>query len=85
MDTLMNAAKAAGISKWTAETRIRRLKAMHEMVVCANDENLTMRWLSVGVPDCPTEDDFLSIATDSEEYDRIKKLFLEIITDKGYE
>ena len=50
------------MNKVIIESRKAQLKAMHEVMCNTNDEGLYMRWISLGVPDCPTEDDFEFIA-----------------------
>ena len=58
--------------------RIEKLKAMHEMVLNIDDENYYMTWIYT-MPDMPTEDDFIDIATDKEEYKHIEELFKRLI------
>lgn len=59
----------------TREERIEKVKEMHEEVMNFNDEELIMTWLTVGVPDCPTEEDFEWFADDLEEYKELVELF----------
>lgn len=62
------------------EYRIRKLKAMHEMVLNIDDENYYMTWI-YAVPDCPSEYDFEDIASDEEEYKHVEELFKKLITE----
>lgn len=64
--------------------RVEALKAMHKLMTLSNDENLYMIWIQVGVPDCPYDDDFESIAEDDEEYDTTTDLFIALINDKNW-
>ncbi len=70
------------ISHFIRDTRIRQLKAMHELMMCANDEEIYASWIICGVPDCPREEDFESIAEDNEYYNECFDLFVKLITDK---
>ena len=72
------------MNKITKESRIAQLKAMHEVMINANDESIYVSWISCGVPDCPQEDDFEFIAEDNEEYNEVVDLFVELIQRKGY-
>ena len=70
------------IAGYARETRIEQLKAMHTLMCSANDEEITMAWLSLGVPDCPSEEDYIDIALDDESYNEIFDLFVELIKDE---
>lgn len=59
--------------------RIRKLKAMHEMVLNIDDENYYMTWIYT-VPDEPSEYDFEDIAEDVEFYNEVEELFKRLIT-----
>lgn len=69
---------------YVKETRIAQLKAMHELMTSANDEELYMTWITLGVPDCPSEDDFESIAEDDEMYNECFDLFAGLIANEGF-
>lgn len=58
--------------------RIRKLKAMHEMVLNIDDEEYYMTWIYT-VPDYPSEYDFEDIANDEEEYKHAEELFKRLI------
>ena len=68
---------------WTREARINQLKAMHNMMCEANDENIYMAWIAYGMPDCPQEYDFIDMALDDEAYNETFDLFVELIQKKG--
>lgn len=68
----------------TKEVRIKQLKAMHELMTLANDEEIYMAWITLGVPDCPMEDDFEYIAEDDESYNETCDLFARLIKDEDY-
>ena len=59
--------------------RIRKLKAMHEMVLNIDDENYYTTWIYT-VPDEPSEYDFEDIAEDVEFYNEVEELFKRLIT-----
>lgn len=69
---------------WRMETNVTRLKAMHDLMCEANAESIYMTWATLGVPDCPSEQDFFEIALDEEECKEIFELFKELINKKGY-
>lgn len=58
--------------------RIRKLKAMHEMILNIDDEGYYMTWICT-VPDCPSEYDFEDIAENVESYNEIEELFKKLI------
>ena len=66
----------------TKEARINQLKAMHNLMTEANDESIYMSWIYT-MPDCPTEDDFESIAIDDEQYNECFDKFVRLITKPG--
>ena len=70
--------------KWRFNTRLSQIKAMHELMKCADDEEIYMAWITTGCPDEPSEDDFISIAENDEEFKYSFKLFLKLIKDKEY-
>lgn len=58
--------------------RIRKIKAMHEMVLNIDNEGYYMTWIYT-VPDEPTEEDFEDIAEDVEFYNEVESLFKRLI------
>lgn len=70
------------IAGYTRDARVRQLKAMHELMTEANDEYIYMSWIYL-VPDCPSDEDFLFIATSDEQYNECFDLFVKLIVKKG--
>ena len=70
------------MSKYTKEARIAQLKAMHELMVNANDESIYMTWICV-MPDEPMEEDFEYIAEDDDDYNHCFDLFVRLIAREG--
>ena len=66
------------------EIRYRQLKAMHKVIQETNDGNIYFSWVTVGVPDCPTDMDFYDIARNEEEYNETVDLFIKLISKRGY-
>ena len=71
------------MSKIVREARITQLKAMHELMINANDENIYMAWITTGVPDEPMEEDFEWIAEDDQAYNECFDLFVRLVAKKG--
>jgi hypothetical protein len=65
------------------EKRIQLLKTMNDYVVnYINDEELIYdHWFSMGIPDCPCEEDFQSIAKDTQDFNSICRVFSTIVTN----
>ena len=70
------------IAGWAREARINQLKAMHNLMLEANDELIDMRWTCL-MPDCPMEEDFIDIASDDEQYNECFDLFVKLIAKNG--
>lgn len=70
------------IAGYTLTARVEQLKAMHELMRNANDEEIYMVWI-YRVPDEPSDDDFVSIALNDEEYNGCFDLFVKLIAKKG--
>lgn len=60
------------------EFRIEMLKIMNHLVIEWGDESLWEVWISLGVPDCPTEDDFEWIAENDAEWLDVLALFSKL-------
>lgn len=58
--------------------RVRKLKAMHEMMLNINDEEYYFTWIYT-IPDEPSEEDFEDIAEDVETYNEVEELFKRLI------
>ena len=66
------------IAGWTREARINQLKAMHELMCSANDEMIYMSWIYT-MPDCPSEEDFIDIAMNDDDYNACFDTFIRLI------
>jgi len=64
--------------------RADQLKAMHEVVKCANDERIYNSWVAGYIPDEPQNDDFIFIAENVESYNKTIDLFINLVSKKGY-
>lgn len=70
------------IPGFTKDARITQLKAMHTLMLEANDEAIYMSWIYL-MPDCPSEEDFESIALDDEQYGECFDKFVRLIVKDG--
>lgn len=66
------------------QSRVKQLKAMHSLMIEANDENIYMTWIMGWIPDEPTEEDFIDCAENDEWYNETFELFKKLINKKGY-
>lgn len=64
-----------------SNSKVQNLKLMNDAARHINDEEVIDIWLTYGVPDGATEEDFEDIANDPEEYDRIEKEFKNVMKD----
>ena len=65
------------------ERRIENLKRMHDVMCRMNDERAYLWWAEEGVPDCPSDDDYESIADDTDDYEEIMEVFTLIVSEYG--
>lgn len=70
------------IAGHTLDARITQLKAMHQLMLEANDESIYMSWIYL-MPDCPSDEDFVSIAIDDEQYNECFDKFVQLIAKEG--
>lgn len=70
------------IAGHTRDARIAQLKAMHTLMLEANDESIYMSWIYL-MPDCPSEEDFESVAIDDEQYNECFDKFVKLIAKAG--
>jgi hypothetical protein len=70
------------ISDYVFHARMTQLKAMHELMRNANDEEIYMSWICL-MPDEPREEDFKDIALDDESYNECFDLFIKLIKDEN--
>lgn len=70
------------IPGFTLDARITQLKAMHTLMLEANDESIYMSWIYL-MPDCPNEEDFREIALSDESYNECFDKFVRLIAKSG--
>ena len=70
------------ISGYKRDARVAQLKAMHQLMCEANDESIYMTWIYT-VPDCPSDEDFIDIAMDDEQYNECFDKFVRLIAKNG--
>ena len=70
------------IAGWTRSARINQLKAMHELMCNANDERIYISW-TYTMPDCPSEEDFIDIAMNDDDYNACFDAFVKFIQRDG--
>jgi hypothetical protein len=63
------------------EEIINDVKRMNEEIINLGDELYWLDWITLGVPDEATEEDFEWYADDLEEYELLKKLFKTIMEE----
>ena len=68
----------------TRKTRVEQLKAMHSLMLNANDEGIYEVWAMGWIPDCPMEEDFIDCAEDDERYNETVDKFVRLISQPGY-
>lgn len=68
----------------TVKFRVAQLKAMHAFMLTANDEELYYKWITLAVPDEPTEEDFVDIAEDKDFYQECCDVFTRIVQSKEW-
>ena len=66
----------------TLDARMSQLKAMHDLMCEANDENIYMTWIYLA-PDCPSDEDFKNIALSDKSYNEAFDLFVKLIAKSG--
>jgi len=65
------------------ENRIRILRRMQSVATRMNIEDAYEYWSAYGIPDEPTDDDFIDIAEDDDAYEDIVRVFVSIIYHYG--
>ena len=68
----------------TRKRRVDQLKAMHELMLNANDESIYMTWIMGYIPDCPTEEDFIDCAENDDWYNETMDMFIRLISNPDY-
>lgn len=64
----------------TKEQRIELLKGMNQYIIDLGDEEAWYDWIGVGVPDEATDDDYDFIAGDLDEWQRVCRVFGNLVT-----
>ena len=70
------------IEDYRFKVRVEQIKAMHELMKNANDEEIYMAWIYT-VPDEPSDEDFEYIALNDEEYNYCFDEFIRLINYEG--
>lgn len=71
------------IKNITTKTRVAQLKAMHELMLNVNDEEIYMTWIMGWIPDEPIEDDFIDCAKNDDNYNETFDLFIRLTQKAG--
>ena len=77
-----NVERKDAIAGHTRDARVAQLKAMHQLMCEANDESIYMSWIYT-VPDFPSNEDFIDIAMDDEQYNECFDKFVKLIAKNG--
>lgn len=76
------------MSKKIKEERTEVLRSMHYLISELNNENAYLEWISVAVPDCPSDDDYEFIAEDEDCFvttvNAFKRIWKTYISDGLY-
>ena len=70
------------VAGYTRDARIKQLKAMHTLMCYANDEHLYYSWVYT-MPDEPSEEDFIDIAMNDDDYNACFDAFIKLIKYDG--
>ena len=65
------------------KTRITLLKQMNDYIINLGDEDIWTTWITLGVPDCPSEEDFFYIADSNVEWQDVCKLFGMLVAENA--
>lgn len=65
------------------KTRISIAKQMNKYIIDMGDEEIWMDWITIGIPDAPTEEDYESIAEDDNEWMDLCALFGKLVGAEG--
>lgn len=70
------------IAGYVRDARVSQLKAMHTLMSIANDERIYCSWIYT-MPDGASEEDFIDIAMDDEQYNDCFDKFVRLIQKDG--
>ena len=77
----MKLLKAHAMKNTKTEFRVTQLKAMDDFMHSVNNEELIDSWLTYGVPDEASEEDYEEIAADDEYYANCVSIFKRTVQD----
>lgn len=66
----------------TVEARMSLLKGMNDYILELGDEDIWETWILMGVPDCPSEEVFFTIAADDELWLDTVKIFATLTAEE---
>ena len=69
------------MSNSSIDLRVAQLKAMDDFMHSVNNEELIDEWLTYGVPDEASEEDYRFIAEDDEAYRECVEIFKRTVKD----
>ena len=65
------------------QLRIKLLKEMNAYIIEMGDEEIWMDWITLGVPDAPSEDDYEFIAENDDEWNDVCSLFGKLAKEEA--
>ena len=65
------------------QARIKLLKEMNTYIINMDDEEIWMDWITLGVPDEPSEDDYKFIAENDDEWNDVCGLFGKLVAEEA--
>ena len=65
------------------QLRIKLLKEMNAYIIEMGDEEIWMDWITLGVPDEPSEDDYEFIAENDYEWNDVCGLFGKLAVEEA--
>lgn len=65
------------------KTRISIAKQMNKYIIDMGDEEIWMDWITLGVPDAPSEDDYDFIAENDDEWNDVCSLFGRLAVEEA--
>ena len=69
--------------KEIVQARIKMLKEMNKYIIEMGDEEIWMDWITLGVPDEPSEDDYEFIAENDDEWTDVCGLFGKLAKEEA--
>lgn len=59
------------------------VESMHKVIMTLNNEEAYGHWIILGVPDCPSQEDFEYFAEDEQEFEELVTLFHNLLKEFG--